>query len=130
MELKDFSAAHTPRDRSSIPGAAEGGVGPAGQGVRVRGAFRGTRPSPDAMRAGDYKTGKHWSCSAFPSLRGGLELQLASPQVNPGCLNEPQRSSLPFPWAHSRTQMQAHTSVNVQQRRREKKQLRARSCWL
>lgn len=48
-------------------------------------------------------------------LKGGGELKLASQLVNPACLNEPQWSSLPFPWAHSRSQMQSHTSVNVQQ---------------
>lgn len=82
-----------------------------GQGARF---YRDMWLSPDATWAGDYETGKHWSF-AFPPLQGELELELTSLLVNPGCLNEPQRSSLPFPWALSRTQMQAHTFVNVQQ---------------
>lgn len=72
---------------------------------------------------GDYKTRKQWSCSVFPCSKGegvcgggggGLRKhKLTSMLVNPACLNEPQWSSLPFPWAHSRSQMQLHTSVNV-----------------
>lgn len=54
-------------------------------------------------------------------LQGELELQLTSLLVNPSSSNEPQRSSLPIPWARSHTQ---HTTrccacVKVQQRLRK-----------
>lgn len=77
-----------------------------GQGVKAWN-FHCIRPHL-LGRPEDYEAAKHWSSSAFLRLQGELELQLTSLLVNPGSLNEPQRSSLPIPWARSHT---AHNTL-------------------
>lgn len=123
LEPNNISAPHT--HSAHLCWAAKGG-GLLGGAEESEWGIWSLWLSLDAIRARDYKTGKYWSCP--PPAQGGLELQLTSLLVNPGCLNEPQRSSLPFPWAHSRTQIQAHTLVSVQQQSRRKRS--SCSCWL